>query len=232
MPHRANTHLIEKIATHIRSTRERDVSLEDVMSLAELTVDIMQTYREETDRAAYQEFRAISAFIASAREEIANLQANDISTARIPEAGGELDAVIKATEDATNTIMESAEKIMDADPDDREAYQACVNDAVVRIFEACSFQDITGQRISKVVATLKHIDERITRFVDAFGVEDAQGAMSAEEEAEARRREELILHGPQMAGEGVAQDDVDAMMNSDAPGSRAKASQDDIDSLF
>ena len=88
------------------------------------------------------------------------------------------------------TIMEAAEEIMGADPSDSDAYTATTQDAVMRIFEACSFQDITGQRISKVVETLSHIEKRVMELRNLLGVteEDIEEAkerwMLSDEELE------------------------------------------------
>jgi len=64
--------------------------------------------------------------------------------------------------------MDAAEEIMSADSSDSGAYQTAVNDACMRIFEACSFQDITGQRISKVVRTLTYIEDRLNKLQQAW----------------------------------------------------------------
>jgi chemotaxis protein CheZ len=110
--------------------------------------------------------------------------------------------------------MESAEAILDADTSDAEAYQQLVNDKVMVIFEACSFQDITGQRISKVVETLEHIESRVSRFASAIGAEDTEQPSSEKEDKRKKRKKDLILNGPAMDGEGVSQDDIDALLNS------------------
>ena len=62
--------------------------------------------------------REIADYISDAKDEIRNLQANDIKNNRIPEAGKVLDAIVQSTEDATNTIMEQAERLMAADTSD------------------------------------------------------------------------------------------------------------------
>ena len=41
------------------------------------------------------------------------------------------------------------------------------------IFEACSFQDITGQRINKVIKLLDSIDERVGKLNELFGTSSA-----------------------------------------------------------
>ena len=90
-----------------------------------------------------------------------------------------------------------------------------------RIIENCSFQDLSGQRVSKVVTSLKHIESRVERFAATMGVEDAEE--SEEERAENERRDRLHLNGPAQDGPEVAQDDIDALMGMD---------QDAIDALF
>ena len=143
--------------------------------------------------------------------EIGALQVNDLKNSRIPSAGEELGAIVQATENATNTIMECAEALMAADASDPAAYKALVDEKMMIIFEACSFQDITGQRIAKVVETLQHIEQRVARFADVMQAKDIEGFLSEHERARAERKEKLLLNGPQLAGEGVDQSDVDKM---------------------
>ncbi len=216
-----------EIIDHIRKNRDRDISLVEIMALTELLAGSVQPVLEHLDKTIYDELQAITAHIAKTKAEIGGLHANDLSQQRIPEADMELNAVVDATESATNTIMEAAEAIMEADPDDRTAYQDTVNSQVMRIFEACSFQDITGQRISKVVETLQFIDHRLSRFTAALGVRDGSLKLTEEELAREKRKNDQILNGPQLVGQGVEQTDIDAMFAAD-PGSP----QDDIDALF
>ena len=84
---------------------------------------------------------------------------------------------------------------------------------MVKIFEACNFQDLTGQRITKVVATLKFIETHILRMMEIWGGLDAFKDIQAEAIAE-REGDARLLNGPKIDGEG------------------GHASQDDIDSLF
>ncbi len=206
---------VDEIVAYIRKDREGDISLVEVMALAELMVGSMQTFFKELDTNIYKEFREIADYIGTAKNEIGRLQANDLTDTHLPSAGEELDAIVSATEAATNNIMEAAESIMSADPSDAEAYGTTVNDAVMEIFEACSFQDITGQRISKIVETLQYIDSRVSRFAEAIGAHDIGGHFDQEEAQRANRKQDLLLNGPQAAGEAVSQDDIDALLGTD-----------------
>lgn len=202
--------------------RDGEVSLNDVMHLAEVMSGSMHDFLSTVQPTVTDELRAIGKEITRMKEEISQLRANDMTGNKIPDAGRELDAIVEATEDATNTIMEAAEEIMGADTSDTEAYQELVSNKMISIFEACTFQDITGQRISKVVATLRYIDERVTSFIEQLRIPEDLDATLVETESE-RRKRELILHGPQHSGEGVSQDDIDALLGG---------AQADIDKLF
>lgn len=142
---------VERLVDHLRKNKDSPISLTDVASVTEVLIGSMQAFFESIDTSIYTECQSLNEYIANARTEIATLSGGEVTEdTGIDRAGLELDAIVQATEDATNTIMNAAEEIMGADLSD-EGGQASVQDAVMRIFEACSFQDITGQRISKVV---------------------------------------------------------------------------------
>lgn len=100
-------------------------------------------------------------------EQIAKLLAMPAAATR--NSGLELEAVVQATENAANTIMEAAEAIGDwlregrRDPESLEAVAARVN----QIFEACTFQDVTGQRIRRAIEQLQHVETMLTDMIPA-----------------------------------------------------------------
>ena len=87
-----------------------------------------------------------------------------------------------------------------------------VDQKMLVVFEACSFQDITGQRIAKVIETLEHIEARVFRFTEALRTRDTGQFVSANERAAAERKERLLLHGPQFDGGGIGQSEVDRLL--------------------
>lgn len=227
---------VSQLVAFLEQNKGEDISLTDIMSLAEVMADSLDSHLKGIDSSLYDEFLAIANEISTMKDEIAALRPSQMRHNAIPEAGRELDAVVEATEKATDVIMSSAEEIMCADPSDADAYQALVNDKVIEIFEACSFQDITGQRISKVVHALNVIDQRVSTFVERMKMQNIDDAELEESDHE-RRQRELILHGPQHEGEGVNQNDVDAMLaDLDFNGKPEKddgaTAQDQIDALF
>ena len=191
--------------------KRENITFHDIISLAEVAAQSLQGFFQAMDAKVYRELREIAGYIESMRTEIGALQVNDLKNTRIPSAGEELGAIVKATETATNTIMECAEALMGADASDPAAYKALADEKMMIIFEACSFQDITGQRIAKVVETLQHIEQRVSRFADVMQAKDFEGFLDEREKARAERKEKLLLNGPPLAGHGVDQSKVDEM---------------------
>jgi len=208
---------IGKLVDNLRKQNTAALSLTDVASVTEVLIATTQLFFKSIDTSIYHECRSLSDYISNARKEIASLQPGDLESDRIPRAGLELDAIVQQTEEATNTIMEAAEEIMGADPANPEAYHSVTQDAVMRIFEACSFQDITGQRISKVVETLAHIENRVLELRNLLGVteDDIDEAKANAEPAEVSH-DEALLSGPALDGEGIDQSEVDALMSGGA----------------
>jgi chemotaxis protein CheZ len=215
---------IAYLAEFLRSSRT-DLKLNDVMELAEHMAKALDDTLANVDVLLHQEFQSIAAEIGALKRDMASLRPDHLRFERIPEAGRELDAVVESTEEASSSIMTAAEEIMAADVSDPDAYKAFVDERMILIFEACAFQDLTGQRIRKVVKTLNWIEERIATLAQKLkftGADEAEAA--AEETEDEKRMRELILHGPQMKGDGVTQNAVDDFF--------AQSDQNDIDKLF
>lgn len=199
------------LVDHLRETSDKRIEIADIASITEVLIATMEAYFRSIDTKIYTEFRDLSDYIDNARTEIASLVPTDIKSSRLPRAGLELDAIVKSTEEATNGIMEAAEAIMALPTDDMEAYKAAIEAECMRIFEQCSFQDITGQRISKVVETLQHIEGRIDALRDIWGVD-----RNKVEDDTASEDGSHLLRGPALEGEGINQTEVDALLGEEA----------------
>jgi chemotaxis protein CheZ len=222
-----NVKVFEDLIDFLKQKRE-NVTFMDIIRLAEIAAQSLQSFFQTFDATVYRELREIAGYIDSMRQEIGALQANEIKNTRIPAAGQELSAIVKATEQATNTIMECAETLMEADASDAAKYKALVDEKMLVIFESCSFQDITGQRIAKVVEALQHIEERVSRFANVMQAKDLDGFLTENEREREERRKRLLLNGPQLDNEAIGQSDVDSLIKSDTPGS----AQAGVDKLF
>ncbi|NWH08287.1 MAG: protein phosphatase CheZ [Alphaproteobacteria bacterium] len=182
-----------------------------------------------------RELQEMSAAIVQTRREIASIRPDSGGGPnRIMAATEELDAIVTATERATTDILSCAEKLTSlmtdmrargADPSDCET----IENITTEIFLACSFQDITGQRTTKVVNVLRYLEQRVNSMIEIWGIEkEDEDRASPLKKSDDARPDAHLLNGPQLEGQGVSQEDVDAMFG----GPTGQASQDDIDSLF
>jgi chemotaxis protein CheZ len=156
------------------------------------------------------EVEALGRTIACAKAEIAALRFDDITDNHIPFATDELDAIVEHTATATNAILNSCETLDDVAGSLSGEPATKLQDATTRIYEACSFQDITGQRITKVVATLKTIESKVAQIVATFGV----GERGTPVEAVAEADETALLNGPQHPTVAMDQSDIDKLLAS------------------
>jgi len=186
-----------------------------------------------------QELTELFNRIQTIRQEIASIRRPGEQRDRFASMSDELDAIVESTETATDTIMENAEAVDElirvARPlvKDETAGKALdtIPDHISSIFEACSFQDITGQRITKVVKTLLYIEERVNALIHIWGVAGLSDVVVEDDPNDIPEGDErLLLNGPQLSGEGVSQSDVDAMFGGPQPdtaGSKAAAAPPD-----
>ena len=165
--------------------------------LATLSGDV--TLREA---ALLAELHELGRTVARAKAEIAALSVDDITGRHIPSATDELDAIVQHTADATNEILDACERIERIrDRVGKRSGEALAVE-VTRIYEACSFQDITGQRIAKVVSALKAIEKRIAAATGGAPAEEAEAA------SEGRR----LAEGPQLPAAAASQDEIDRLL--------------------
>lgn len=153
--------------------------------------------------------------IEAAKAELHELQPQTLSKRKIPDASDELEAIVQETELAAGKVMDAAEEIETLAQKSDGKMAASLADIVTRLYEASSFQDITGQRITKVVGTLRQLEERLSRLAEAIGDTHIEAA------AEIHRDEngevidaKALLHGPELPQAANAQDDIDAILAS------------------
>lgn len=177
-----------------------------------------------------RELQEMSASIEQTRSEIAAIKPEDAGDNRIMAATEELDAIVTATERATSDILGAAERLQEVG--EKLRAQGADDDLcdeidghATEIFMACSFQDITGQRTTKVVQVLHYLEQRVNSMIQIWGVEGTQTDAIPDIKDQDQRPDAHLLNGPQMEGDGVAQDDIDAMLQSADPDEPAETAE-------
>jgi len=170
-----------------------------------------------------QELAALRDMVAWSKRELAVLVSSEKHVQPLPRAADELKAAISGMENATIHILHAAERADEAarslNANLRDEYKRGlandIQDQVVKIYEACNFQDLTGQRINNAIRTLQLVEAQLERLDEIWGgVEDmAQRAKSVSS----------LINGPKLEGDtGHAdQAEIDRMFGSfKAAGSR------------
>jgi chemotaxis protein CheZ len=194
-------------------TYSRD-EIEEVVSemLATMEGDL-----SEMNLKLYAEVESLARYIMTAKSEIAALRPDEIMSEHLPSATDELDAIVGSTEDATNGILQAMETLESLVGEMPPELGEKVTGAVTQVYESCNFQDITGQRITKVVRALKHIESKVDALVGAFG-EDIAKYKSAHPKGEPAAKDPMadaaLLNGPQLPDNASKQDDIDALLAS------------------
>jgi chemotaxis protein CheZ len=143
----------------------------------------------------------LTAKLGSIHEQIGSLIAVPAMATR--NSGLELEAVVLATEEAANRIMEAAEAIGDwlnGGARDAESFDE-VSARVNAIFEACSFQDLTGQRIRRAIGHLQKVETLLERMMPG---DPGPSSCDAPEPAD---------HMPACSGSDLPQDEIDRLLS-------------------
>jgi chemotaxis protein CheZ len=185
---------------------------------------LLETYRAQIEQCEKLkvELDLIHDAIDRTKREIAVLHGKSFNGDEMAKVNGELGAVVGGTEQATQQILEAAEAIDQASsalakvnsPDQQKLLSEEIQERVISIFEACNFQDLTGQRISKVMSTMKFIEHHINAMMDIWGGVDAIKS-HVPPHVDTREGDDKLLNGPKLDGDvgHASQDDIDALFD-------------------
>jgi chemotaxis protein CheZ len=190
-----------------------------------LATDVIDAYRKEISEV-YQlrsELESMKEAITSTKLEIATIYKTEHQGKGMRRVAGELDAVVGATEQATTEILAAVEEIESNANLLRAAGVSsgandCVGailDRVVVLYESCNFQDLTGQRINKIVNVMKFVEERIDRMINVWGGLDAFKELVHHDDDGDDDDHRKLLNGPKLDDDHghVEQGDIDALFD-------------------
>lgn len=188
----------------VKDQKGDNISLADIVQILEKVMG----YMSASDKMIFEEIKNISQKIKEVKGNVAGISDEEISKKFISDANLELNAVVKATSDATNKILDAAENIQKEATKLPEDVRKPIVDKVTEIFEASTFQDITGQRIKKVVSVLIDIEKSIENLINVFGGKVAAGNSAVK----AVKTDKDLMRGPQI--EQPKQDEIDKIFKS------------------
>ena len=168
-----------------------------------------------------RELELMHAAMSDNKRELSALLKTKGDEPRIERAAEELTATVAGMESATDNILKAAEaidesvKALDAvlKNDYEHGVAHDIQDQVVRIFEACNFQDLTGQRIAKAMATLKFIEEHVAGMIESWGnIEQSRAPKPLRPDHTLGRK---LANGPKLEGDSghASQRDIDLIFS-------------------
>ncbi len=182
-----------------------------------------------------ERIRELGQILAVAKGELATLSASSPGTTEtgnpyIPLANQELNAIAVHTAAATNEILDACELIDPLSKKLNATDAAQILSNTMRIYTACGFQDLVGQRIRKILQALVAIDRKIELMIEAFGRADplsspptessagplsigpASGPVWVHSSTIAPRSKEDLMNGPQLPSSAMTQSDIDRLL--------------------
>lgn len=148
----------------------------------------------------------LSDHIRMTRSEIGALRQGSENQQLFGNTTDELEEIVTETARAANNIMDAAEAIETVAATLESAPAGALMDAVTKIYEASAFQDITGQRITKIVRMLQSLETKLASLTEAFDPAPAPAAL--------RQGDEALLNGPQLNKNASSQSDIDALFET------------------
>ena len=164
-----------------------------------------------------QELTGLFTYIKRVRQEVVAINTPADADHQFETMGDQLAAIVRSTEDATHRIMEILEQnyaiieeVREHADDKAAPLLDRLDQSINEIYQACEFQDITGQRINKVTKSLSYVEQRVTAIVELWGEDEID---DVKVEGVEKTEDEKLLHGPQLDGEGLSQAEIDALFD-------------------
>lgn len=223
--------MLDNVQGETHTEADKNLELSDILSAIHQLRDnlepaqtlndtVLEDFHRELQEAARMkvELDNIRNAIDDTKKEIASLHVEGLSSDTSGRFSDELGAVITGTEKATEEILSATELIEDRAATliaklkgDDQGVASDIHEQVVRIFEACNFQDITGQRITKVVSALHFIEQRVTQMTEIWGGMEKFATIEVAEPQ--TKQDSNLLNGPALESDTdvASQDDIDAL---------------------
>ncbi len=191
----------------IRTDRKEFLTRDEVTTAISALMEKVSTQTNSAYEKVVHDLFDLAAQIDALYQDLSNIQPQQIKASQIKSAHDELSAIVEQTQGATFTIIgeaEQMEKIIKTLPPESAGP---LSESITRIYEACGFQDLTGQRIKKIVSTLCQIEDRVDGLIVALG-----GTPPSEANRANVNDETTLLNGPALPGQSISQEEIDKLL--------------------
>lgn len=175
-------------------------------------LDAMAGRLSATEANLLREVAGLGRIIDQAKVGIAEVSVDAIRGTHIPSATGELDAIVQHTGEATESILGACEALDNLGATLSRDHATVLQGATTAIYEACSFQDITGQRITKVVKALQDIEARVKNLSITYALSVLPEGHVPALQDHVPTGQAAFLNGPAPPAAALDQSDIDKLM--------------------
>ncbi len=176
-----------------------------------------------SDEKLKSEISSLVQYIRRFRQEISHMYQRQNDQTHFEGMADQLDAITLATEKATDVILSSVEEISDIAnkiktvSNIEELPDLCdkLNHHSIVAMESCVFQDITGQRVSKIISSMRFVEERVEALAEIWGKDDIDdAAVDLGDQTDKMSDDEKLLQGPQLDSQAsINQEDIDKLFD-------------------
>lgn len=205
---------VQKKVAELQNNSTNNKTIEEITEIVTAVISSLSGGLTVSDLKFYKELEELVKFMQDAKKEIASIWSDEIPVLQIPIATDELDAVVMATEEATTKILDAAEKIEGVIGTVSEEQANILSEATTKIYEASNFQDITGQRITKVIKTMRYIEQKVFDLLEVLD-DNVREKMSSKKVIPSANNSSTrhLMNGPGLPGEAQDQHSIDALFD-------------------
>ena len=164
------------------------------------------------DSGFLKELKNIVHSIDSAKDEIASIRPKELAEQELPDAANSLDVIIQTSEEACENILGCAEELMEISSYVPSKLQEKLMEISTKLFESSNFDDLNGQRVRKVIKTLRTIKDRLKTLLESYGESYEKVAPDTSEGP--KTKDEELMNGPQDKEKAATQAEIDDILNS------------------
>ena len=166
-----------------------------------------------------ENLEALFLYLQRVRREIASLNCSADGVNKFETMGQQLDGIMESTSEASDTIMDAVEKSGEAveklaasltEPS-LIALLDQISDCNNTVFEACAFQDLTGQRVAKIVKSVTYVETRVNKLMEIWGRHELERVDRLP--AEKLTDDQKLLNGPQTKAQAISQSEIDKLFD-------------------
>ncbi len=185
-----------------------NIDINNIDGIIKKFLEILSPYlRDKEKEEIYNQLEEILVQFVALKRDVSNISQNILSKNFVPDITMDLRSVILQTEKSVTNILDICDEISDLahKVNDNNLKEELLIKST-RILEICNFQDITGQRIQRIVHHLNEIESIIYKMLHILKPD-----LKLKEK---NKSDDNLINGPQKSSEAPSQEDIDALFNS------------------